>query len=271
MKITEKLFEAYLKCPLKCFLLSANEPMTPGLYAAWVRGQNDSYRNCQANRLAAEVLPNECIISPQRIEDVRGARWRLAINVTIREKNLQSNIHAVRKIPPMGRGRRRQFIPVRLIVRNKLTRDDKLLLAFDAHVLSEHLGRPIARGPLVHGDNGTTVSVNIAILLKTVRQVTSRIAKVLSTDSPPDLVLNRHCVECEFQPTCNRKAKEKDDLSLMSGILEKERKNLNKKGIFTVTHLSYMFRPRRKSKRSSDKGDRFTLTWRESPTGISIT
>jgi len=224
MKITEELFEAYLKCPFKCFLLSANKPMTPSTYTVWVRAQNDSYRNCQANRLAAEVLPNECIISPQRIEDVRGARWRLAMNVIIREKNLQSNIHAVRKILPMGQGRRTQFIPVRLIARNKITRDDKLLLAFDAYVLSEHLGCPIGRGQLVHGDNGTTVSVNIAILLNTVRQVTSRIAKVLSADSPPDLVLNRHCVECEFQPMCNRKAKEKDDLSLLSGMSEKERK-----------------------------------------------
>ena len=43
---------------------------------------------------------------------------------------------------------------------------------------------------------------------------------------------------------CRQKAEEKDDLSLLSGMTEKERRNLHDKGIFTVTQLSYTFRPR---------------------------
>ena len=38
---------------------------------------------------------------------------------------------------------------------------------------------------------------------------------------------------------------------------EKERKDLNSRGIFTVTHLSYAFRPRRRSKRSRDKREKY--------------
>ena len=62
--------------------------------------------------------------------------------------------------------------------------------------------------------------------------------------SPPDLVLIPHCAECEFQTRCRQKAEEKDDLSLLSGMTEKERRNLHDKGIFTVTQLYYTFRPR---------------------------
>jgi predicted RecB family nuclease len=68
--------------------------------------------------------------------------------------------------------------------------------------------------------------------------------------SPPDLVLNRHCAECEFRVRCRHKAHEIDDLSLLSGIGEKERSRHRSKGIFTVTQLSYTFRPRRTPKRS---------------------
>lgn len=46
-----------------------------------------------------------------------------------------------------------------------------------------------------------------------------------------------------------QKAIEADDLSLLSGITAKERAQHHKKGIFTVTQLSYTFRPRRKRKR----------------------
>jgi hypothetical protein len=70
---------------------------------------------------------------------------------------------------------------------------------------------------------------------------------------PPDLVLNRHCAECEFQARCRKIAVEKDDLSLLAGMSAKERQELRSRGIFTVTQLSYTFRPRRKGKRVKSK------------------
>ena len=82
-------------------------------------------------------------------------------------------------------------------------------------------------------------------------------AEMLSQDSPPDLVLNRHCTECEFQNRCRKKAIEKDDLSLLARMNEKERKKFNDKGIFTVTQLSYTFRPRRRPKRLRDKREKY--------------
>src|SRR5689334_20467859 len=45
---------------------------------------------------------------------------------------------------------------------------------------------------------------------------------------------------------CRRVAVEKDDLSLLANMTRKERQKLNDKGIFTVTQLSYTFRPRRR-------------------------
>ncbi len=80
---------------------------------------------------------------------------------------------------------------------------------------------------------------------------------MLSSHSPPDLVLNRHCVECEFQARCRQKAIEKDDLSLLTGMTEQDRKKFNSKGIFTITQLSYTFRPRRRARRHSGKREKY--------------
>ena len=80
---------------------------------------------------------------------------------------------------------------------------------------------------------------------------------MLSSPTPPDLVLNRHCAECEFQARCRRNAIEKDDLSLLSGMTEKERKRLHSKGIFTVTQLSYTFRPRRRPRKLRDMREKY--------------
>ena len=55
--------------------------------------------------------------------------------------NLESRLHAVERIPSEGRGRTVQFVPHRFEFANKLTKNNKLSLAFDALVLSEVVGR----------------------------------------------------------------------------------------------------------------------------------
>jgi predicted RecB family nuclease len=159
----------------------------------------------------------------------------------------------VERVPSEGRGKPAHSIPIRFVFTNKLTKDDRLLLAFDALVLSKALGREVSHGQIIHGDDHATLKVKTSALAGEVRKLTGRIATLLASQSPPDLVLNRHCAECEYQTRCRQKAIEKDDLSLLAGMTEKERKKHHSKGIFTVTQLSYTFRPRRRPKRQRDE------------------
>jgi len=140
---------------------------------------------------------------------------------------------------------------------NKLGKDEKLLLAFDAFVLASVIGRDAHIGRIIHGDNHASLKVKTSKLADEVRKRLDKIAALVSNPTPPDLVLNRHCAECEFQARCRQKAIEKDDLSLLSSMSEKERKKLRSKGIFTVTQLSYTFRPRRRPKRLRDKREKY--------------
>ncbi len=257
MKITTPLFEAGLKCITKCFLRSLGETGTGNAYADWVRTQAESYRNSGMKDLMAGAADDEYIIGSPGTENWKTAKWRLAVDLVAHAENLESSLHAVERAPSDGRGQPSQFTPIRFVFTNKLTRSDKLLLAFDALVLSEMLGRKVGLGKIIHGDNQATLKVKISALAGEVRKLTRRIATMLSTPSPPDLVLNRHCAECEFQSRCRQKAIEKDDLSLLSSMTEKERKKFNSKGIFTVTQLSYTFRPRRRPKRLAAKREKY--------------
>src|SRR5262249_19980209 len=74
---------------------------------------------------------------------------------------------------------------------------------------------------------------------------------------PPQLILNKHCTECEFQLRCRQNAIEKDELTLLSSMTEKERKKYHNKGIFTVTQLSYAFRPRKIPKHVASKPEKY--------------
>ena len=338
MNITPSLFEAFLKCPTKCWLRFTCEPPAGSTYAEWVQTESESYRAAATKRLMANLPAHECAAfgSSRReeahysAETLKAAKWQYAVDIpastelgsnrgneaqTSSPENNQSLLtsaatietclHPVERIPSAGRGQPAQFVPIRFIYRNKLTKDDKLLLAFDAFVFSEMLGRAVSLGKIIHGDDRdcarssrgneaqTSPSENSQSLLtsaatqdgmdepqtgipSTLGQVQPRVTKLktsaladevrkrlgkitalLSSPAPPDLVLNRHCAECEFQARCRKLAVEKDDLSLLSSMSAKERQKLRSKGVFTVTQLSYTFRPRRRPRRLRDKREKY--------------
>jgi predicted RecB family nuclease len=262
MTITPQIFEAFLKCPTKCWLRAKDEASPGGTYAAWVHEQNESYRADSIRRLTGDLPVAEYAVSPQ-VENLKSAQWRLVVDVLASaaigaEAQFpgESRIHAVERVSAAGRGKSAQFVPVRFHFRNKLTKDDRLLLAFDALVLSKALGREVSLGKIIHGDAPATLKVKLGTLTGEVRKQVGKVAALLAGDTAPDLVLNRHCAECEFQARCRKIAVEKDDLSLLAGMSAKERQKLRNKGIFTVTQLSYTFRPRRRPKRMREKREK---------------
>jgi predicted RecB family nuclease len=163
----------------------------------------------------------------------------------------------VERLPSLGRDRQAQLIPIRFVFRNKAARDDKLLVTFNALVLSESLGRTIEYGKVLYGDDYASLRVKTSAFADEVRRLIEKVDGLLASPTPPDLVLNRHCTECQFQTRCRQKAVDRDDLSLLGNMTEKERAGFNSKGIFTVTQLSYTFRPRHRPKELKDKRERY--------------
>jgi hypothetical protein len=165
MKITSSLFDAFLKCTTKCHVRSLGEVGSGNEYAEWVRGRDESYRREAARRLEEAVPETERAGAPSATENLKSAKWWLSVNLMAQtpdsaassvrdspphketrgfdapgpEQLLESRIHAVERVPSKGRGKPAQFVPIRFVFRNKLTKDDRLLLAFDALVLSQVL------------------------------------------------------------------------------------------------------------------------------------
>jgi predicted RecB family nuclease len=252
MKLTSDLFADFLKCPTKCYLHSTGQAGTGNAYAEWVREQNDAYRADAAKGLIAGLPEADAVLAPSAAGNLKTATWRLAVDLPVQAGDMESRLQAVERVPSEGRGRPAQFNPVRFVFFNKLTKEDRLLLAFDALGLSEVLGREVSAGKIIHGDDHVVLKVKVASLMGTVRKITGKIPVLLARGSPPDLILKRHCGECEFRERCRQQAAETDELTLLAGLTEKQRTSYRAKGIFTLTQLSYTFRPRRTPKRTKN-------------------
>ena len=222
MITSPQLFESYLECPTKCWLRSRAEPPAGNSsYADWVSVCNKTYLQDGLTRLLAKFPESDCATAPPIAKNPKDFTWRLAIDVRWKTKEVETYIQAVERVPAKGRGRPAIFIPYRFELSNKITKQHKLLLTFDALMLSDLLGREISLGKVVHGDNYATLNVNTLTLAKEARKRIEDNATLLGGNAPPDLVLNRHCVQCEFKNRCVAQAREKDDLVSCPGCRRK--------------------------------------------------
>jgi predicted RecB family nuclease len=117
-------------------------------------------------------------------------------------------------------------------------------------------------GKLVDGVSKRAKKVQLNSQLKAVQDQIRRLTELLGQEKEPPLILNRHCVECEFRARCREKAMETDDLSLLSKMSLKERQKLQGKGIFSVKQLSYTFRPRRRRQSAHSNAENFSYPLR---------
>jgi predicted RecB family nuclease len=116
----------------------------------------------------------------------------------------------------------------------------KLALAFTGYVL-EHLQhtRPMAGRLIAMDGTSHTVTLDKRVtdlmpLLDPIQAWTTAAAP-----APPPIVLNKHCPLCPFQRACHAQAEQEDNLSLLHGITARMMRQYAKKGIFTITQLSY--------------------------------
>ena len=254
--ITSRLVETYVKCHTKCWLTHAGAKVAGDSYEEWLQANNAMYQREEVDRLLALTPDAERLVGSLGTHP-KAATWTMATDVPVVASGLKSQLPAVARIPSAGRGKAAQFVPIRLFWSNKVGREEKLLLAFDALVLSTFLGRSIPYGRLVYGNDRAALKVKMAGLIIEVKTLINKVGALLLSTSPPDLILNRHCAECEFQSHCHQAAVEKDDLSLLARMTDKERKKFHGKGIFTVTQLSHTFRPRRRAKRRKDRQEKY--------------
>jgi hypothetical protein len=159
--ITSHLFEAYLFCPTKCFLLAAHEATSDNSYSEWAKHRNAIYRRTGIKRLTADFDQDGIIYSPNT-NQLQRLPWNLAVNSVICTQGLETSIDVIECLSTDDQGKTIQCMPYSFLWANKLSRTDKLLLAYNAHVLTKSMGCSIGSGKIIHGDHQIGTKVKTA-------------------------------------------------------------------------------------------------------------
>src|SRR5262245_48414250 len=130
MTITSDLFEAFLRCPTKCYLRAEGAPPSGNVFTEWARREDESYRveaaTCFMNRHQPVATGGE----PLDRSDFLSANWRCAADSTTRSQHLESRFHAIERISSQATPLPVQFVPIRFVRAKRPNSVDKLMLAF---------------------------------------------------------------------------------------------------------------------------------------------
>ena len=142
-------------------------------------------------------------------------------------------------------------IPVMFSPWDKADPIDSMLVCFGAIALAQVSNIWVSAGMLIYGTGYRRKLVKIDRHVARLYPLLEAIRKAHEADVAPPVVLNRHCSTCDFQSQCRQLAVDHDDLTLLRGMTEKERSKIKRKGISTITQLSYSYRPRRRRRKRS--------------------
>lgn len=242
MQITENLLRNYLRCPYKAHLLLKEE-----------FGQTSDYEILQ-NELQSAYVQKVCGNDiddgnlPNPIFFVRssGVNRKLLRGVQLAHEDISVECDGIFKNISESSPRGSYYSPLIFSHKNKILKENRYILAFRAWILEKTHDRRIEFGEMIYGNPHKRSKIKISKHINEIGRLIGQLRGCLA--NPPKLILNEHCQICEFREKCREKAIKEESLSLLGTMGAKEVIKKNKKGIFTLTQLSYTFRPRRRRK-----------------------
>jgi predicted RecB family nuclease len=253
-KITTDCVESYLKCKTKAHLKASGEQGVNSEYGLLHAEMESQTKRTMiewviSRHQEATVLSD---ISVTTAELSRGSMF--VVGATIEDDTFALALDGLKRTPGDSGLGEFHYVPVLFHEGAKIRLEERLLLAILGSVLGDLQGRQPETGIVYFGPECRGARIRMSERLRErARCILEDIKRLQAQSTPPKLMLNSHCPACEFRQHCHAEAVRQDDLSLLRGMSENEIRNQNRRGIFTVTQLSYTFRPRRKNKRAKDQ------------------
>jgi predicted RecB family nuclease len=245
--ITAAMFAAYLKCHTKAYLTVHGEKPPDRVFAEMRKRVSGAYK-----ALARQAPPTGSTVPidfSSLADGVIGDGGTAFVDSETALYATSATASASMAHRAKRAGSDRPNVPILYSAWEKSDQSDDLLVCFGALAIAQTTETDIPpKGKVVYGEGYRTKTVRIPDHLPKTRQIVEEIASTCFSREPPPLVLNEHCPTCDFQSRCRALAVERDDLSLLGTMTAKERIKCQEKGISTVTHLSYGYRPRRRKR-----------------------
>src|SRR6266446_2457132 len=245
--ITSEIVVAYSQCPRKAyFLLFSPDKGEPHEYIQILEQQRQAHQERYLNRLQH----THADVQPYLVENLRKGS-QVLINARLQVDGFAADCGVLTRVEGRSTFGKYRYEPSIFVGTYSISKEQKLALSFVGYVLQRLQSTSPMAGKII-GMDGTAHTVKLDHGSKALTPLLERLHEWTTMDSPkpPPIILNKHCPLCPFQQWCQAQAEQEDNLSLLHGITARVMRQYERKGIFTVKQLSYLFKPRKPKKRS---------------------
>jgi hypothetical protein len=197
--ITDVVFEAFLQCEMKAYLLLQGVTGTDPEIADWQWTVAHQFQTSCSERLRRITPEAQCHTGMPPLDALKQGVYRVILDPLISISDIHTRLHALVRMATHRGADGASYSPVRFVPHEKLASFDKLLVAFDALVLSRGTGHKPRVGKIVHGSRYVSATVPLSRLSGKAQSSLTRLAALRGNATPPPLVLNKHCPACQFR------------------------------------------------------------------------
>ncbi|MCK4708735.1 MAG: hypothetical protein KAU21_08965, partial [Gammaproteobacteria bacterium] len=240
--ITEDVVAAFSVCPRKSFqLMYQNTNGKEQPYAAYLR---------KRKRVNKELYFKAENFLQFPADDFTG-KASFIINATIKTDNLVvKNIHLKKSETKSSLGNY-SYEPLIFSSSSNVTIEDRVRVSYIGFVLGKYQGKNPKKATIVLLNREVK---SIRIDSEKHLPIFNKVKNWLNTKPEiPSISFIKNCSTCAFEKQCLKSAEDEDSISLLSNMPVKVQRKYKAKGIFTVNQLSYLYKPRRRSRHWGDR------------------
>ena len=244
--ITTDIVVAYSQCPRKAYLLLCSpDKGEPHEYVQILEQQ----RQANQERYLDRLQQTHADLQPYSLENLRKGS-EVLINAHLQVDGFAANCGVLTRVEGTSTFGKYSYEPSMFVGTHSISNEQKLALSFVGYVLERLQSKSPVAGKII-GMDGTAHTVKLDHHAKDLRSLLEPLHAWTTVDAPtpPPIILNKHCPLCPFQRWCHAQAEQEDNLSLLNSMTARVMRQYEKKGIFTVKQLSYLFKPRKRKKR----------------------
>src|SRR6266480_1609840 len=248
--ITSEIVVAYSLCPRKAYLLlCTDEQGMPHEYMCILEHQQSLN---QINYLSMLNVLNQTSLEEKShcVTDL-AREGNLVIKATLKTKDLEAFCDVLTQVENSSSSGGSSYEPTIVVGTYSMSKEHELELVFTGYVLGQIQKKLPVVGHIVR--MGCQVDeVKLEPNYKELKRLLDPLREWLAATpaDPPPVILNKHCPSCQFRTLCREQAEKENNLSRLDRMTPKIMQSNHKKGIFTVTQLSYAFKPRRSRKQT---------------------
>jgi len=251
--VTSKILVAYSQCPRKAFYLLYTEEK--GVTHEYMQVFEQCKGHNRSNYLwTLNVSEQPAVEISSTLACTLHNEGDFVVKATLMAGNLEAYCDVLIKVKSHSSSGGSDYEPTIVVGTYSISKEQELELLFTGFVIGQIYKKPPFSGYLVKMD-GKVARMKLEPHYKELKRYLDPLREWLkdAPSAPPSVIINKHCPVCQFKMLCAYQAEKTDDLSLLDRITPKLIQRYQKKGIFTVSQLSYTFRPRRSKKRTKKR------------------